>query len=112
MEQTPGINEIIEENHFLLLITVTIAPTTATAATTPMIMQRSVLNGVGAEGFFGGGVVEGTEENVMDCDKFFPLMVKLPEDLDTLYPKMLQMVYEYVPLGSENDTVFDADEND
>ena len=62
--------------YFLFhIIIMTPASTTATA---PMIMQRSVF-GEG-EGFFGGGVVEGTEENVTDCGTFFPFTVMEPED--------------------------------
>jgi hypothetical protein len=65
----------------------------------------------GAEGFFGGGVVESTEENVTDSDRFFPLTVREPEDLDMLYPDMLPIVYEYVPLVMENVIVFAVDDN-
>ena len=63
------------------------------------------------EGFFGGGVVEGTEENVMDCVTFFPLTVMEPEDFDMLYPEILPIEYEYVPLGRENVIVFVVEDN-
>ena len=65
----------------------------------------------GVEGFFGGGVDEGTEEKVTDCVAFIPFTVMEPEDFDTLYPDMLPMVYEYVPLGREKVIVFVVDDS-
>ena len=66
---------------------------------------------VGVEGFFGGGVVEGTEENVMDSVTFFPLTVRVPEDEDMLYPEILPIEYEYVPFGKEKVIVFVVEDN-
>ena len=47
----------------------------------------------------------------MDCVAFFPLIVKEPEDLDMLYPDILPIVYEYVPLVIENVIVFVLEDN-
>ena len=38
----------------------------------------------------------------MDCVTFFPLTVRVPEDVDMLYPEILPIEYEYVPLVMEN----------
>ena len=59
----------------------------------------------------GVDIVEGTEENVMDCVTFFPLTVRVPEDVDILYPEILPIEYEYVPLGTENVIVFVLEDN-
>ena len=56
------------------------------------------------------GVVEGTEENVIDWDRFHPLTLMEPDLCETLYPEILLVVYEYVPFGSENDIVIVVDE--
>jgi hypothetical protein len=58
-----------------------------------------------------GGVdlLMGVNETVFDT--LAPLTDMEPDDDDTEYPDTLLTVYEYVPLGSENDILPVVDEN-
>ena len=56
------------------------------------------------------GVVEGTEENVIDWDRFHPLTLMEPDLCETLYPEILPVRYEYLSFSSVNDIVSVVDE--
>ena len=94
-------------SYFFFLINTRPAPIAAMTATAPIIAYNSIPD---IPDNFGGAAFAVMCVNVTTCVMLPPFTVNEPDD-DTVYPDTLLILYEYVPLISENTIILDVDDS-